>query len=111
MSDPWFSPLDTIGYYSAMSKENGGVEKVRDWSRLFLVPGMGHCQGGTSTVDSFDMLTAIMNWVESGKAPDSVTAKSRTQPNRSRPLCPYPSYAQYIGQGDPESAANFVCRN
>src|SRR2546426_840590 len=111
MSDPWFSPLDTIGYYQAMSKENGGMEKVKDWSRLFLVPGMGHCQGGTSTVDSFDMLTAIVNWVENGKAPDSVTAKSRTQPARSRPLCPYPSYAQYSGQGDAQSAANFVCRN
>ena len=111
MSDPWFSALDTVGYYERMSKENGGMEKVKDWSRLFLVPGMGHCQGGTSTVDSFDMLTAITNWVENGKAPDSVTAKSRTQPSRSRPLCPYPSYAQYSGQGDPQNAANFVCRN
>jgi hypothetical protein len=103
MSDPWFSPLDTVGYYEKMSKENGGTDKVKDWSRLFLVPGMGHCQGGTATVDSFDMLTAIVNWVENGKAMDSVTAKSRTQPGRSRPLCPYPSYAQYSGQGDPKT--------
>lgn len=111
MSDPWFSPLDTIGYYETMSRENGGVNKVKDWSRLFLVPGMGHCQGGTATVDSFDMLSAIMNWVENGKAPDSVTATSRTQPVRSRPLCAYPSYAAYAGQGDPQNAASFSCRN
>src|SRR6185369_14287874 len=45
MSDPWFSPLDTVGYYEKMSKENGGMDKVKDWSRLFLVPGMGHCAG------------------------------------------------------------------
>src|SRR5262249_40649805 len=77
MSDPWFSPLDTVGYYEKMTAENGGMDKAKDWSRLFLVPGMGHCQGGSATVDSFDMLTAIMNWVENGKAPDSVTAKSR----------------------------------
>jgi feruloyl esterase len=111
MSDPWFSPLDTIGYYETMSRESGGMDKVKDWSRLFLVPGMGHCQGGTATVDSFDMLSAIMNWVENGKAPDAVTAKSRTQPVRSRPLCAYPSYAAYSGQGDPQNAASFSCRN
>jgi feruloyl esterase len=110
MSDPWFSPLDTLGYYEAMRKENGGVEKVKTWSRLFLVPGMGHCSGGTATVESFDMLSAIVDWVENGKAPDQIIAKSRTTPNRSRPLCPYPAYAQYSGSGDPEDARNFACR-
>jgi feruloyl esterase len=111
LSDPWFSPLDTVGYYERMSKENGGIDKVKDWSRLFLVPGMGHCNGGTATVDSFDMLSAIVAWVENGKAPASVVAKSRTAPTRSRPLCPYPSHAQYSGTGDPQDAANFVCRD
>jgi hypothetical protein len=110
MSDPWFSPLDTVGYYEKMSKENGGLDKVKDWSRLFLVPGMGHCQGGTATVDSFDMLSAIVDWVEKGKAPDSITAKNRTAPVRSRPLCAYPAHAQFSGNGDPQDAANFVCR-
>ena len=110
MSDPWFSPLDTINYYEKMSRENGAMDKIKIWSRLFLVPGMGHCQGGAATVDSFDMLTAIVNWVENGKAPDSVVARTRTQPTRMRPLCAYPSYAAYSGQGDPQNAANFVCR-
>jgi feruloyl esterase len=57
------------------------------------------------------MLSAIVNWVENGKAPDSVPAKNRTQPVRSRPLCAYPAHAEYSGQGDPENAASFVCRN
>jgi feruloyl esterase len=110
MSDPWFSPLDTVGYYERMSSENGGLDKAKQWSRLFLVPGMGHCQGGTATVDSFDMLSAIVDWVEKGKAPDSVVAKSRTAPARSRPLCAYPAHAQYNGSGDPQDAASFSCR-
>jgi feruloyl esterase len=110
MSDPWFSPLDTVGYYENMSRENGGIENVKNWSRLFLVPGMGHCGGGTETTDSFDMLSAIVNWVESGKAPDSIVAKSRTSPVRTRPLCAYPSHAQYTGNGDPQDVRNFVCR-
>jgi hypothetical protein len=111
MSDPWFSPLDTVGYYEKMSKENGGIDKVRDWSRLFLVPGMGHCSGGATTVDGFDMLSAIVDWVENKKAPDQITAKSRTSPVRSRPLCSYPAHAEYAGSGDPQDARNFSCRN
>ncbi len=42
-SDPWFSPLDTLGYYQSLAATNGGTEKVAEWSRIFLVPGMAHC--------------------------------------------------------------------
>jgi feruloyl esterase len=110
LSDPWFSPLDTIGYYEKLFRDNGGPERVESWSRLYLVPGMGHCQGGSATLDRFDMLTAITDWVEKGTAPDSVTATGKAFPGRSRPLCAYPKYAQYTGQGDPNDARNFVCR-
>ncbi|MFB3777772.1 MAG: tannase/feruloyl esterase family alpha/beta hydrolase [Bryobacteraceae bacterium] len=110
VSDPWFSAKDTIGYYQRMAEANGGQAQVSDWSRLFLSPGMGHCSGGAAALDSFDMLSAIVNWVEKGAAPDSVTATGRAFPGRSRPLCPYPAYAHYKGQGNPEDAANFECR-
>jgi feruloyl esterase len=46
VSDPWFSALDTVDYYKRLTRDNGGPEKVSEWSRLFLVPGMGHCAGG-----------------------------------------------------------------
>ena len=110
VSDPWFSALDTVDYYEKMGAANGGAERTADWSRLFLVPGMGHCAGGTATLDSFDLLTAIVNWVEKGTPPDAVRATGRAYPGRSRPLCPYPAYAQYKGSGDSEDANNFVCR-
>ena len=32
-SDPWFSPLDTLGYYQSLAAANGGAEKVAEWSR------------------------------------------------------------------------------
>jgi hypothetical protein len=48
MSDTGFSPLDTIDYYQKMSQANGGMDRVRDWSWLYLVPGLGHCRGRTS---------------------------------------------------------------
>ena len=110
VSDPWFSALDTVDYYERMTKANGGDDKVRAWSRLYLVPGMGHCAGGPETLDSFDALGAVVRWVEQGTAPDSITATGRAFPARSRPLCAYPLHAQYKGEGNTEDAANFECR-
>jgi feruloyl esterase len=110
LSDPWFSAKDTIDYYQRMTAANGGESKVKDWSRLFLSPGMGHCGGGSAALDNFDMLSASANWVEKGQAPESVTATGRVLPGRSRPLCAYPTHAQYKGQGSMEDAANFECK-
>src|SRR5947207_15020963 len=77
LSDPWFSPVDTVGYYERMTKANGGPEKVRNWSRLVLSPGMGHCGGGPAALDRFDALSAIARWAEEGVAPDILTATGR----------------------------------
>ena len=108
-SDPWFSPLDTLGYYQSLGAANGGADKVAEWSRMFLVPGMAHCGGGPA-LDHFDMLGAIVNWVEKGTAPDAVIATGKAFPGRSRPLCAYPKHAQYMGSGDSEDARNFRCQ-
>ena len=108
-SDPWFSPLDTLEYYKSLAATNGGGEKVAEWSRMFLVPGMAHCGGGPS-LDQFDMLSAVVNWVEKDIAPDSVIATGKAFPGRSRPLCAYPRHAQYTGSGDSQDASNFKCQ-
>ena len=110
VSDPWFSAKETLSYYQDMAAANGGLPQVLNWSRLYLVPGMGHCQGGEATLDRMDMLTAIVDWVEKGAAPDSVLATGRAFPGRSRPLCAWPKHAQYKGEGKPEDAKNFVCQ-
>jgi feruloyl esterase len=107
-SDPWFSPLDTLQYYQSLAATNGGADKVAEWSRIYLVPGMTHCAGGPS-LDQFDMLSPLVNWVEKGAAPASVTATGKTFPGRSRPLCAYPTHAQYSGTEDTEDAKNFRC--
>lgn len=109
-SDPWFSPLDTLRYYKSMASANGGLQQVENWSRLFLVPGMAHCGGGPS-LDQFDMLTAIVNWVQKGKAPTAIIATGHAFPGRSRPLCAYPKHAQYMGHGNPQDAKNFSCQD
>ena len=109
VSDPWFSALDTVDYYERMTKANGGPDQVRNWSRLYLVPGAGHCGGGPA-LDTFDALSAIVRWVEQGAAPESITSTGRAFPGRSRPLCAYPTHAHYKGTGNPEDAANYECR-
>jgi hypothetical protein len=108
-SDPWFSPLDTLGYYQSLAATNGGADKVAAWSRLFLVPGMAHCGGGPA-LDRFNMLDAVVNWVEKGTPPDAVIATGKAFPGRSRPLCAYPKHAQYLGSGDSEDARSFQCQ-
>ena len=108
-SDPWFSPLDTFEYYKDVAAANGGFDAVSKWSQLYFVPGMGHCGGGQA-LDQFDLLGAIVKWVERGTAPLSITATGNAFPGRSRPLCPYPKHAQYKGRGDTEDTHNFECR-
>jgi feruloyl esterase len=70
---------------------------------------MAHCGGGPS-LDQFDLLGAMVNWVEKGTAPTSVIATGKAFPGRRRPLCPYPKHAHYKGQGDTEDATSFECR-
>jgi hypothetical protein len=111
-ADGIFSALESVDYYRRLSTNNGGVAATRAWARLFLIPGMNHCSGGPAT-DSYDGLSAIVDWVEKGTAPDFVPAtalpSNRYFPNRTRPLCPYPSHAQYSGTGNIEDATHFVC--
>ncbi len=101
----------SIAYYEAVQETMGGVAKTQDWYRLFMVPGMGHCGGGDGP-NTFDMLTALEQWVEKGKAPEQVIAAHLTagKVDRTRPLCPYPQVARYKGTGSIDEAENFACR-
>jgi feruloyl esterase len=77
--------------------------------RLFMVPGMGHCGGGSGP-SSIDMLGAIDRWVETGKAPESLTASNPPgAAARTRPLCPHPKVAKYAGSGSTDEEKNFRC--
>jgi feruloyl esterase len=109
VSDPWFSAQDTVQYYERLGRDNP-EGALAEWSRLFLVPGMGHCGGGERTLDHVDMLSAIVDWVEDGRAPEKVIATGASAPGESRPLCPHPAHAQYQGSGDARAAANYLCK-
>jgi feruloyl esterase len=106
MSDYGLSANQLAAWYDRLHTDTGG--HTEDWARLFLVPGMGHCDGGPST-DQFDPLAAIVSWVEHGKAPDRIIATGKHFPGESRPLCPWPKVARYVG-GDTHEAQSFACR-
>ncbi len=101
-------PRNVVNYYGQVQKTTPNASEA---VRLFMVPGMGHCGGGNGAT-TFDMVAALDRWVTSGTPPASIPA-SRVRDgkvDRTRPLCPYPQYADYKGSGSIDDAANFECR-
>jgi hypothetical protein len=107
-ADPILQPMMGVNYYEQAVAKNG--PDTPQFFRLFMVPGMSHCGGGIGP-DRHDSVTAIIDWVEKGKAPDSMVASRVVDKKvvRTRPLCPYPQVARYSGQGSIDDAANFHC--
>lgn len=113
-SDPVFSVADTIRWYKKLDENNSGHAK--DFVSFYQIPGMAHGTGGPS-MDRFDMVSALVNWVELGQQPNRVISEAHEANNEiaetlkhaNRPLCPYPSYAAYRS-GNPNSAASFDCK-
>jgi len=110
-ADQLIMPEGTIEYYDAVAQAlGGGYRHTQDFARLFLAPGVGHCGGGAGPQPQ-NLLDALVNWVESGAVPDAILASQVLPGNvtRTRPLCPYPQFARYVGYGNTDDAANFVC--
>jgi feruloyl esterase len=110
-ADPQISPANSTQYYTRVVNALGGADKVHGSYRLFMAPGMGHCGGGAGP-NTFDMVAALEQWVEQGKAPDQILASHSIKGvvDRTRPLCPYPQLAVYKGSGSIDEAANFTCK-
>ena len=109
-TDTNIPPAGVIGYYDALTKTMGAA-KMSESVRLYMAPGMNHCGGGEGP-NTFDMLAAMEQWVESGKAPNEILASHSTEGkiDRTRPLCPHPFVAKYKGTGSIDEAANFSCK-
>ena len=107
-ADAILMPLMGVNYYERATAVNG--PRTPEFFRLFMVPGMAHCGGGVGP-DRHDPVSAVIDWVEKGKAPDVMVASRvvNGQVVRTRPLCPYPQVARYKGEGSIDEAANFRC--
>jgi feruloyl esterase len=86
------------------------LNQTKEYARLFMGPGVGHCGGGAGA-GSFDTFPPLIDWVEGGAAPERIIA-SRVQGGEvqyTRPMCPYPAVARWDGSGDPDSADSYAC--
>ena len=132
------APLKTVDYYETVERTMGGRSATREFLRFFMIPGMGHCSGGSGPHD-FDYLSYLEHWVEDGHAPDKIVGahidferfvhahENDTDPDQekleaelrayrqdpanrtfSRPVYLYPAFAKYKGKGDPNSEGSFV---
>jgi feruloyl esterase len=104
------SALNTISYYNSVLKQMGSDQD--DWLRLFMIPGMDHCGGGTGP-NQFNKIAVLERWREQDEPPKSITAARVNESgviDMTRPLCPYPQQAVYRGSGSTNDAANFTCR-
>jgi feruloyl esterase len=71
-NDPVGGIQATLDYHAVVERVFGGAAATRDFYRLFMVPGMNHCGGGDGA-SQIDWLAALDDWVDRGKAPDSVS--------------------------------------
>ncbi len=107
-ADPVVPPQSTTDYYRAVERVLG--RSTRDAVRLFMVPGMGHCGGGSGAT-TFDPVAALDAWVSTGAPPTRIVATHQEgdQPTFERPLCPFPQSARWNGLGDLTKASAFTC--
>jgi feruloyl esterase len=131
----WLDQAMTPSFYPrfydavAASTSAGDTRALASFYRLFMAPGMEHCFGGPGP-NSFgglgqpqppvqdsahDVLSALVAWVEQGRAPDQIIAtqykgdKPEQGVVRQMPLCAYPKVATWRGRGDPNDPASFAC--
>ncbi|HVY83096.1 MAG TPA: tannase/feruloyl esterase family alpha/beta hydrolase [Steroidobacteraceae bacterium] len=107
-ADGLIPPMSTVNFYTALAQRLG-PKKTAAGTRLFMIPGMGHCAGGDGPF-VFDAITTLDQWVDSGKAPERIVVSNPPgAPVRTRPLCPWPQEAVYSGTGSTDDEKSFKC--
>jgi feruloyl esterase len=117
--DPVVPSYVSVNFFKTLTRGDG---EASGNVRLYMDPAVAHCGGGNGA-DSTDLVAVATRWVEQNEDPgyyrnpvyawkraSSAGAADIGGASFTRPLCPYPSYAQYVGRGDVNSAASYVCR-
>jgi feruloyl esterase len=106
-ADGLIPPMNTVNFYTELTRHLGPEKSTG--TRLFMIPGMGHCAGGDGPF-MFDAVSTLDKWVETGHAPERIVVSNPPgAPPRTRPLCPHPQEAVYSGTGSTDDAKNFKC--
>lgn len=109
LSDNLVFPEATLNYYQLAEKFTAGGD-IKDFYRLFLAPGAGHCYSAAGPQPD-NPQASLVNWVEKGIAPDTLDATmfGPGGPAATRKICAYPLVSKYDGKGDVKSAASYSC--
>ncbi|RDW75438.1 hypothetical protein BP6252_06580 [Coleophoma cylindrospora] len=116
LADPITNPQNSINYYRTSAEHTGGLAKTREFHRLFLIPGMGHCFRMAGCAGAAkppiptleELFTALVTWTEENKAPDSLIAQS-VDGTITRPIGMFlgrPMGPKYLG-GDIHAASSY----
>ena len=121
LSDPNITPMNAIGYWQAvrdtlhpepLDGQDGPSNtdpRLDDLIRLFLIPGMYHCDRGEG-LGSLDVTTPLMDWVEDGKAPETLDAaatEADADAGRIRPIHRFPYLTVLSPGGDPKRSRDW----
>jgi len=106
MADQLVPVNGSTDYYDKVLAKDS---KAQDFYRLFLAPGADHDAAGI-TVSDEDSLAYIINWVEHGKANETLRAAGTTGLGvpAQRDICMYPK-VQHYKAGDPSLPSSFIC--
>ncbi|WP_405932237.1 tannase/feruloyl esterase family alpha/beta hydrolase [Streptomyces sp. NBC_00827] len=110
LGDQHIPAVGTMAYYKAVQKVMGGAAATESFARLFLLPGVAHCGGGQGP-NTFDALTAMVDWVTKGEAPSSLTTKSVDSSGNTtatRPVYPFPYIAENTTGGPADEAGSYT---
>lgn len=111
MADYAQSPYAGIRYFESVERKLGKAETA-EFARLYTAPGVDHVGSGAPA--NVDMLSALVDWVEQGKAPGDleVSEQKVEAPSfatlRALPLCRWPAWPHYRS-GPVTEAASFTC--
>jgi Tannase and feruloyl esterase len=76
-ADQAIPPFATVDYYRAVAEQLGGYPATQSFSRLYLIPGLYHCPCGQPAdgdpPTTVELMTPLVNWVEHGQAPGTLT--------------------------------------
>lgn len=107
LMDPQVSVKNTRHYYNAVSDTTPDVHK---FYRLFDIPGMNHCYGGSGGQPT-SLFETLRNWVEDNTTPEKLPI-TFTEPNGDafeRIVCPYPQKTLWDEVGDIKDPSSFYC--
>ncbi|KAG6617651.1 uncharacterized protein IUM83_02609 [Phytophthora cinnamomi] len=81
-ADPHISPRTTIAYHEAL-QTHMGEDVLNEFERLYLLPGVYHCGNGEGP-SAIDLVTPMLEWVESNTAPGAIETSTPTTTGESK---------------------------